>query len=90
MQPKALISADHEAKKSPIKDVSMKYNSFIVCFHKYDRFCHLATFITRLAQKGGQVTKPTCYKTIIFHSSSLKHLDGDFLASADIKAFGRT
>ena len=44
--------------------------------------------------KGDQVTKPiilvkTCYKTIVFHSSSLKHLAviGDFLTSADIKAF---
>ena len=47
--------------------------------------------------KGGQVTKPfilvkTCYKTIAFQSSSLKHFSviGDFLASADTKAFGRT
>ena len=32
----------------------------------------------------------TWYKTVVFHSSSLKHLDGDFLASADIKAFGLT
>ena len=43
------------------------------------------------------MTKPiilvkTCYKTTVFHSSSLKRLSviGDFLTSADIKAFGRT
>ena len=41
------------------------------------------------------MTKPiilvkTCYKTIVFHSSSLKHpsVIGDFLASADVKASG--
>ena len=65
-------------------------NSFIACFHKCDWLCHLATLIQLNkvgAQKGGQVTKPiilvkTCYKTIVFHSSSLKHLSiGDFLAS---------
>ena len=42
------------------------------------------------------MTKPiilvkTCYKTIVFHSNNLKHLSviDDFLASADVKAFGR-
>ena len=74
----------------------MKDNSFIACFHKYVWFYHLATFITRLAQKGGQVTKPiiivkTCYKTILYFIQVVWNIfDGDFLASADTKAFGRT
>ena len=53
--------------------------------------------IMRLAQKRWPSDKAnhtceTCYKTIVFHSSSLKHLSviGDFLASADIKVFGCT
>ena len=48
-------------------------------------------FLCQPCYKGGQVTNPiilvkTCYKTIVFNSSSLM---GEFLASADIKAFGR-
>ena len=76
----------------------MVHDSFIVCFHKYNWLCHLATFINKVGhKKGSQVTKSiilvkTCYKTTVFHSSSLKYLSviSDFLASADIKAFGRT
>ena len=57
----------------------------------YDWLCHLATFLCQPCNKGGQVTKPiilvkTCYKTILKNLSVI----GDFLASADIKAFGRT
>ena len=73
----------------------MKYNSFIVRFHKYDWLCHLATFLCQPRYKGGQITKPiilvkTCYKIIEFYSGSLEYLSviGDFFASADIKAFG--
>ena len=62
----------------------------------YHVFTSMIGFVT-WPHKGGQVTKPiilvkTCHKTIVFHSSSLKHLSviGDFLASPDIKAFGHT
>ena len=54
-------------------------------------------FLCQPCYKGGQMTNPiilvkTYYKTIVFYLSSLKHLSviGDFLASADIKAFGHT
>ena len=54
VQPKVFISADHEAKKSPTKDVSNYLSdiaTMIAYFHKYDWFCHLATFIIILVQK---------------------------------------
>ena len=61
----------------------------IAYFH---RLCHLATFLYQNYYKGSQVTKPiilvkTCYKLLYVFKTSLI---GDFLASADIKAFGCT
>ena len=65
----------------------------VAYFHKYDWLCHLVTFIIILVQKRCPSDKAnhTCENmllTIACHSSSLRSLIGDFLASADIKDFG--
>ena len=74
----------------------MTYNSLQGIFTTMIGFCHLATLLKMMVQKGGQVTKPiivvkmSCKLRIVCHSSKrILNKMFNFLALLDIRIFGR-